>query len=181
MSQELSAQTLIDLPVTEAWAKLRDISLAHNYVPGIVKTVIVSENSEGPGASRYVYRNGKSYIQETVEEWHEGKGFLIRLHRGDKPAPPFRKAWFRYALEGNDSGQTLFTATLEYEMPWGRLGDWLGRRMAGVVGATLADVAIAMKLYYETGQPTTAAALKAYTARPDATPAAVQTASGRSP
>jgi len=86
MTREVSAQVVIDLPREQAWDKLRDISLAHNYVPGIVKTEIVSEQPTGVGASRYVYRNSKSYIQETVEEWDEERGFLIRLHRGDTPA-----------------------------------------------------------------------------------------------
>lgn len=162
MSQEVSARILIDLPLSRAWAKLRDISLAHHYVPGIVKTVIVSEQSEGVGASRYVYRNGTSYIQETVEEWQEGKGFLIRLHKGDKAAAPFRSASFRYTLTEHSAAQTEFTATLTYAMPWGRLGAWLGAKMAKVVQSTIADVALSMKLYYETGVPTTAAALKAY-------------------
>ena len=39
---------------------------------------------------------------------------------------------------------------------------WLEKRMEKVVQATVRDIAAAMKLYYETGQPTTAAALKAY-------------------
>jgi polyketide cyclase/dehydrase/lipid transport protein len=164
MTQEVHAQVLIDLPRDQAWAKLRDISLAHNYVPGIVKTEIVSEQSEGVGASRYVYRNAKSYIQETVEEWQEGSGFLIHLHRGEKPAPPFKDAWFRYALEDAGEGQTRLTTSLMYEMPWGRLGAWLGGKMAGFVQATISDVAVSMKLYYETGVPTTAKALKAYKA-----------------
>lgn len=164
MTQEVHAQVLIDLPRDEAWAKLRDISLAHNYVPGIVKTEIVSEQNEGVGASRYVYRNAKSYIQETVEEWQEGHGFLIHLHRGEKPAPPFKDAWFRYALEDAGEGQTRLTTRLSYEMPWGRLGAWLGGKMAGFVKATINDVAVSMKLYYETGVPTTAEALKAYKA-----------------
>ncbi|HEY6131979.1 MAG TPA: SRPBCC family protein, partial [Halioglobus sp.] len=164
MTREVSAQVLIDIPINEAWAKLRDISLAHNYVPGIVKTVVVSKHAQGVGASRYVYRNAKSYIQETVEEWHEGEGFLIRLHRGDKPAPPFKQAWFRYALAPHDAGQTLLTTSLRYAMPWGRLGAWLGERLAGIVQATIADVAMSMKLYYETGAPTTTAALKTYKA-----------------
>jgi hypothetical protein len=165
MTQEVTADVLIDVPLTEAWERLKDISLAHNYVPGIVKTTIVSEQHEGVGTSRYVYRNEKSYIQETVEEWREGTGFLIRLHKGDKPAPPFRKAWFRYALEDHGPDQTRFTATLIYEMPWGRFGAWLGARMANFVQSTIADVTLAMKLYYETGQPTTSAALKSYKAR----------------
>jgi hypothetical protein len=164
MSQEVHAQTLIDLPLNDAWAKLRDISQAHNYVPGIVSTKIVSEQFEGIGASRYVYRNPKSYIQETVEEWDAGTGFLIHLHRGDKPAPPFKDAWFRYALEDGGNGQTRLTTSLIYEMPWGRLGAWLGGKMAGFVQATISDVAHSMKLYYETGVPTTAAALKTYKA-----------------
>jgi hypothetical protein len=165
MSQEVSAQTLIDIPLSEAWARLRDISLAHNYVPGIVNTVIVSDKKEGVGASRYVYRNSRSYIQETVEEWNEGTGFLIRLHNGDKPARPFRNAWFRYTLAEVGPSRTRFTASMVYEMPWGRFGDWLGEKMSGIVQSTIADVATAMKLYYETGNPTTPAALKSYKAQ----------------
>lgn len=160
MTRKVSAQIVLDMPRERAWQKLRDISLAHNYVPGIVKTEIVSEPREGVGASRYVYRNARSYIQETVVEWDEGRGFLIRLHRGDKPAPPFRNAWFRYQLADEGADKTLFTASLEYELPWGAVGGWLEKRMEKVVQATISDVATSMKLYYETGRPTTAAALK---------------------
>jgi hypothetical protein len=161
MAETTTADIVIDVPLSRAWEKLSDISLAHNYVPGIVKTAIVSERPQGVGASRYVYRNEKSYIQETVEEWQEGEGFLIRLHRGHRPAPPFREAWFRYALSAQGPAQTLLTVQLSYEMPWGGFGRWLGGRMAGFVQSTIADVALSMKLYYETGQPTTPAALKA--------------------
>jgi len=162
MSQEVSAQILIDIPIAEAWAKLRDISLAHHYVPGIVKTVVVSPQRTGVGASRHVYRNATSYIQETVEEWQDGTGFLIRLHKGDKPAPPFKQAWFRYSLAAHGAAQTQLTVSLRYEMPWGRPGAWLGAKMAKFVQATIADVALAMKLYYESGSPTTPATMKAY-------------------
>lgn len=165
MSTTVSAEAVINVPRNEAWSRLSDISLAHHYVPGIVNTTIVSDQAQGVGASRYVYRSEKSYIQETVEEWQEGTGFLIRLHRGDKPAPPFRNAWFRYSLADHGEGQTLFTASLTYELPWGALGKWLGARMAGVVQSTIADVALSMKLYYETGNPTTSTALKAEKAR----------------
>ena len=162
MTREVSTDIVINLPRSEAWEKLRDISLPHNYVPGIVRTEIVSTQRQGVGASRYVYRNAKSYLQETVTEWDEGRGFLIHLHRGGKPAPPFRTASFRYLLGDEGRDKTLFTATLSYEMPWGALGVWLEKKMEKTVAATVSDVATAMKLYYETGVPTTAAALKAY-------------------
>ena len=162
MGHEVSSTVIIDIPRADAWEKLRDISLAHHYVPGIVKTEIVSEQREGIGASRYVYRSPRSYIQETVTEWTEGEGFLIKLHKGDKPAPPFRSAWFRYALADENDSQTRFTAAMGYELPWGGFGRFLGGRLQGFVGKTIADVAASMKLYYETGEPTTSAALKAY-------------------
>lgn len=161
MAQHVSAQVVIDLPRDRAWDKLRDISLAHHYVPGIKKTEIVTGEREGVGASRYVYRSERSYIQETVTEWQEGEGFRIRLHKGDKPAPPFREAWFRYQLEDAGNATTLFTASMDFSLPWGPVGAWLEKRMAGLVQATIADVALSMKLYYETGEPTTPAALKA--------------------
>lgn len=162
MTREVSADVIIDMPRAQAWEKLSDISLAHHYVPGIVRTEIVSEQATGVGASRYVYRNATSYLQETVEEWREGEGFLIRLHKGDKPAPPFRNAWFRYRFEDVDGERTRFTATLEYELPWGALGRWLEGTLAKFVQRTIADTALSMKLYYETGVPTTAASLKAW-------------------
>ena len=162
MAQHVSSQVIINIPRAAAWEKLRDISLAHNYVPGIVKTEIVSAHSTGVGASRYVYRNRRSYIQETVEEWHDGTGFLIRLHKGDKPAPPFKSAWFRYELADHDTDSTRFTASMKYELPWGAFGSWLEKKLQKLIAATIADVATAMKLYYETGEPTTAAALKRY-------------------
>jgi hypothetical protein len=162
MTHRVSEQIVLDMPRGEAWEKLRNLSLAHNYVPGIVNTVIVSDQAEGIGASRYVYRNATSYIQETVMEWTDGAGFLIRLHRGDKPAPLFRHARFRYQLADEGATKTLLATSLEYELPWGALGAWLEKRMAKTVQATIADVALAMKLYYESGSPTTPAMLKAY-------------------
>ena len=165
MTQEVNAKVLIDIPLSAAWEKLKDLSLAHNYVPGIVKTDIVSKQLQGVGASRYVYRNNSSYIQETVEEWQDGEGFLIHLHRGEKPAPPFKNAWFRYALKESGPGQTELSTSLVYDMPWGALGAWLGAKMANFVQSTITDVALSMKLYYERGEPTTPAALKAYKAQ----------------
>ena len=71
MTETVSAQTIIDIPLNAAWEKLSDISVAHHYVPGLVKTEIITDQRTGIGASRYVYRSEKSYIQETVEEWQE--------------------------------------------------------------------------------------------------------------
>jgi hypothetical protein len=162
MAKEVSATEIIDLPRAQAWEKLRDISRAHHYVPGIIDTRIVSDQAEGVGASRYVYRKPDSYLQETVEEWNEGEGFLIRLHKGDKPAAPFKSAWFRYQLDKETRDRTRLTTTMQFELPGGPFGRLLENLLIGFVKKTVADVALSMKLYYERDEPTTGAALKAY-------------------
>ena len=47
-----------------------------------------------------------------------------------------------------------------FEFPWGPIGVLLEKALAGVIAKTVADVALSMKLYYERGEPTTAADLK---------------------
>jgi hypothetical protein len=162
MTQEARSEVIITIPRSLAWEKLRDISLAHHYVPGIIKTRIVSPRAEGVGASRYVYRRRNRYLQETVEEWHEGQGFALRLHKGEKPAAPFKDALFRYQLADHGPEHTLVRASLRYSLPWGALGRWLETRMLAVVQASVNDVVCCMKLYYETGKPIGKEELAAY-------------------
>lgn len=162
MSNTARASEIIDVPLAVAWEKLQDFSAAHYYVPGLIDTKIVSDDVRGIGASRYVYRTPKRYVQETIEQWHEGSGFIMRLHKGDKPAAPFKDAWFEYQLEEEDPKRTRFNASLTYELPGGPLGQWVGRRLRPSIDKVLADVATAMKLYYESGEPTTPERLKAY-------------------
>lgn len=161
MTRAVSYQTRIALPRAACWEKLRDLSVAHHYVPGLVRVEVTTPDAEGVGASRRVYRKAGDWVDETVEEWQEGRGFLIHLHRGENGRPPlFRKAWFRYALDDGPDGDTVFTATLSYVMPWGRLGGWLERVLRKAFRSTVRDVALAMKDYYETGLPVSPARLR---------------------
>jgi hypothetical protein len=165
MTAEVSAKVIIDIPHQAAWNKLRDLTLAVNYVPGLVKVEMSGDQREGVGASRKVYQAASRYIEETVEQWHEGEGFLIRLHRGDKPAAPFKRAWFRYCIAEQDAHSTLFTASLIYELPWGLFGRLLDRLVLHrIMQNVIRDVALSMKLYYESGEATTPAKLKRYKA-----------------
>jgi hypothetical protein len=163
MTGSVSYTIEIDIPREQAWQKLQDLSVAHHYVPGLKNTEITTSKTQGVGASRRVFQTGSNYVDETVEEWIEGEGFLIRLHRGETGKPPlFNKAWFRYAIEDNGKGGTTFTPSMTYEMPWGGFGSLLERLvLKKVFIGVLRDVAIAMKDYYETGQAVGPERLKA--------------------
>ncbi len=155
-ADEVSFRATIAVERERAWELLSDLSLAHNYVPGVVDTRIVTERKTGVGASREVYQGKEKSMNETVEEWNDGYGFLIRLHcGGDGPPFPFKAAWFSYAIE--DSGvNTILTARLIYVMRWGCIGRWLDRiLLKRFVKSRIRDVALGLKIYYETGKRVT--------------------------
>lgn len=158
---QVSVKIEINLPRDKAWEKLKDLSLAHRYVLGIVDTRITTAMVEGAGASRNVYQKRGGYLQETVTEWTPGEGFTLRLHKGEKDAP-FRQSWFRYRLSDARDDKTFLTATMGYTPPLGLAGNLLDRLLLRrIIRGVIGDVATSLKHYYETGTTATAEQRKA--------------------
>jgi carbon monoxide dehydrogenase subunit G len=162
MRHEAAAQVVINMPKEQAWSLLKDLSLAHNYVPGITRTEITTDKTEGVDASRRVFQASGKPLDETVSEWYDGQGFLIRLHNGEKGAPPpFARAAFRYRLDDADHNCTVLTTSLMFDMRWGGFGQFLYERLLKkVFRGVIRDVAISMKQYYESGEPVSPEQLK---------------------
>jgi hypothetical protein len=157
---EVSFQVVINMPKSDAWQRLQDLTLAHHYVPGIVSTEITTSQTRGVGTSRKVYQSGSRYLEETVTQWDEGNGFTLRLHKREKDAP-FRNAFFRYELKDAGNGKTRLITTMGYTPPLGAIGKTLDKWLLNrIIRSAIRDVALSMKLYYETGEPTDKSALK---------------------
>jgi uncharacterized membrane protein len=160
MISKATWQVTINMPREKAWEILQDFSQAHNYVPGIIRTEIVTEKKQGEGASRLVYQSKTKALEETITEWHEGSGFRIWLHKGEKDSP-FKNAFFVYTIAEGEKDTTLLTTTMEYTPPLGKLGEWLDKLFLNrIISGVIRDVAISMKHYYETGKPTSKEDLK---------------------
>lgn len=152
----VAVSTEVEVPPEDAWARMRDFSVAHNYVPGLTRTEITTARASGVGASRRVYSDDGDYLEETIIAWDEGQGFAIRLHRGDEPMAPFDSAEFRYHMEPLDTQTTRVTLALVAKMPLGSLGAWLGEWLARPsMEDELTQIAAGLKYYYETGSPAT--------------------------
>ncbi len=134
-----------------AWGRLSDLSLAHNYVPGIRRTEITTTERRGVGASRRVYRSATDAMDESVVEWGEGSGFRLRLHYGAGGPPfPFEQAWFRYRIEDGDSTTTRLSLALEYDMRWGAAGKILGALGTHwIIQRQIETIAKRLKQFYE--------------------------------
>ena len=104
-------------------------------------------------------------MDETVIEWNEGKGFTVRLHKGDRPAAPFKEAAFRYALEpsrsGRDSECEIHTS-ITYVLPFGLLGRALDAVLVGrTLSRSVLDSAVCLAEHYRTGEPVPPERIKA--------------------
>jgi len=153
MPSQASHSLLIDLPIEQVWSKLRDLTLAAHYVPDLTGCRLHPGPQEGLGASRRVFQKNGQWLDETVSEWQQGEGFLIRLHRGTKGAPPpFREAWFRYAITAAGE-RTQFTASLIYQPAGGLFGRLLDRLLLRrALNQVVTRIAVNLKVFYETGE-----------------------------
>ena len=153
MTTSVTGRAPIPLPVDACWEKLRDLTRAANYVPGLTGCVVTTEAREGVGASRRVTSQQFGDMDETVVHWDEGKGFTIRLHKGEGPATPFKEATFRYALEPTAAGCEIVT-TMTYQLGFGPLGALFDalilRRMSR---SNVRKVAVALAEHYVTDAP----------------------------
>lgn len=151
MNHEVSSRVLLKIPRDQAWALLQDLTLSHHYVPGVLRCEIRTEQRQGLGASRRIYQKMGRWMDETVTEWNEGGGFVIRLHRGQKgPSAPFKNAQFRYRIEDAGNNQTALTTSLMFDMRWGRFGKLLYRRvLASAFRGVVRTITNNMKAFYE--------------------------------
>lgn len=150
---QATTEAVIAMPRARAWEKLRDLSVAQNYVPGVTGVELTTGQREGVGASRRVFSKGRPPLDETVVEWQDGTGFMLKLHNGEKPPAPFKEAYFSYALADAPDGQTLFRGTLSYEMPWGAFGKLLDALVLNrLLAPTTTAIGPALKQFYETGK-----------------------------
>jgi hypothetical protein len=159
--QTISAEFEVALPVADAWERLRDLSRPDMYVQGLTAVELTTEQREGVGASRRVTQGKSLRLDETVTGWEEGKGFTLRLHRGEKgPIPPLTAHFFDYGLRQNE-GRVFLHNQMRYQVGLGLFGALVDKLLLRrVMRSQLRDVTLAQKIYYETGQRVTADILK---------------------
>ena len=152
---EASADFVVRLSPSRVWSKLQDLSLAHHYVPGVEAVEILTPQQEGMGASRRIFQENGQTLDETVVEWEEGRGFVIRLHVGDEgPPPPFDEAKFRYWIESGDDSETRISLTIAYAPMGGLLGEWLDVGLLNAeMNRRMQALAASMRSYYELADP----------------------------
>ncbi len=156
MTKTVRAAAPIDLPLEACWEKLRDLTRARDYVPGLTDSIITTDQREGVGASRIVRHRQFGDMNETVVVWDEGVGMTIRLHKGDGPPKPFEHAQFRYEFrrQAESPERSEIHTSLSYALPWGALGRLADRLFLGrIFERNVLDTAVCLAENYETDRP----------------------------
>lgn len=126
----------------EAWNKLKDLSLAPLYVPGVKSMEFVTRKQEGVGATRIVY---PQQLKEEVVSWKQGREVLLKLSKkGKESFFPFKKSIFRYSLM--ETGNTYMKLSLEYDPILGKLGHIL---FGSIIKKRIIKTAENLKQVYE--------------------------------
>ena len=148
-------QIMIDLPIASSWEKVRDISLANNYIPNVNKIEIVTEKKEGVGACRKAYLDkGNKVVDETVIAWNDGTGFTLKLDiEGKRVLPWFNEFYFRYHIEEADH-KTYFKPAILYQPRINFMVRFQKKIFNCILSKELKVICASMKYYYETNQPT---------------------------
>lgn len=153
MTTSLRAESRCVLRPAECWEKLRDLSLARHYVPGVEEIEFLTEQRQGVGTSR-IARMKVGGLHETVIEWNDGEGFLLRLHRGENPPRPMKEATFRYAIEP-DGVSTHIVLSMTYAFGMGPLGPLLESLARRPIQGNLDKIATRLPRFWETGNAET--------------------------
>jgi carbon monoxide dehydrogenase subunit G len=144
-----TGEARVAMPPHGVWEKLRDLSVAHHYVPGVVSTEVMGERREGVDTRRRVYSSDTDYLVETVTRWQPGRGFTLQVQTQDGGAPaPFSDTAFEYMLSADGEGSTRIVTKLNVRMRGGAVGGWLGETLiSGAMNKRCQEVADGLARY----------------------------------
>lgn len=132
----------LQISPTEAWDKLKDLSLAPLYVPGVKSMEFITRKKEGIGTARIVY---PQKIKEEVIVWDTGKEVVLGLSKNGRTGFfPFKESQFRYTIM--ETGGTFMVLSLEYEPALGNIGYLLFGR---IIKKRIVKTAKRLKEFYE--------------------------------
>ena len=126
----LSYKIQIDAAPEAVWHIIADYGNVYRYSPGVKNSKTLSAQNQGVGADRICHLAPAGNIQERILEWNEGKDYTLEIYQG-KGAPPFKTAKATLAIDADNNGGTVVTATLRYKMKFGPIGALMDAAMFG--------------------------------------------------
>lgn len=108
----------IDAPPERVWAALARLDALHEIDPGVERSELCSNDSQGIGASRHCDLRAGGWFRDRVTVWQPHREIEFELHECSLPV---RRLRHHYTLTP-DEGGTRVDQEQEYELKYGPLG-----------------------------------------------------------
>lgn len=104
----LEDEIRIEASPSDVWGVLSDLSLVHEFSPGVKNAFYTTEQKTGVGAGRHCDLVPFGSVEEVVIDWTEEKSLTIQITEG-KGLPPVRDITGRFTLTPDGSGTVVHT------------------------------------------------------------------------
>lgn len=142
-------QLTIEKPIEKLWQVISDLKSVEKFHPGVKKSYLTNTLEKGLGAARIceLYPSGK--IIETVTEWKEGDGYLLKIEPIEK-APPVKNFKGRFDLTKIDNEKTQVSVSISYDVKLGAIGILLNKLVIqSKIEASIDGLLSGLKLHTE--------------------------------
>jgi ribosome-associated toxin RatA of RatAB toxin-antitoxin module len=123
---KLVNEIIINAPVEKIWKVLSNLEELEKYDPAVNKSVLLTAERSGLGASRKVdMKDGKNWFEEKVIAWKPNETLTYQLTACSFPIHGLKHS---YSFRGNGS-QTKVQQVMEYKIKFGLFGKLLDKLM----------------------------------------------------
>lgn len=114
----LEERVEIKAPMAHAWAALADFGGVAKWAPYMRSSRLLGERDAGVGARRTMRHAWGFRFEETVTQWHDGKGFSFDVLKAPFPMKDVKESW----VVAREDGYVVVSTQVRYGMRLGALG-----------------------------------------------------------
>jgi ligand-binding SRPBCC domain-containing protein len=114
----LEERVEIKAPTECAWAALADFGGVAKWAPYMRSSRLLGERGAGVGARRAMRHAWGFRFEETVTQWHDGKGFAFDVLKAPFPMKNVKESW----AVAREDGYVVVSTQVRYGMRLGPLG-----------------------------------------------------------
>jgi len=114
----------IGAPLEQVWEVLADFGGVCDWAPYMRASHLIGETTTGVGMRRGMRHAWGFRFEETVTQWHDGKGFSFDVLKAPFPMMNVKETW----VVGHEQGETVVETQVRYDMRLGAVGtilDWV--------------------------------------------------------
>ncbi|KZM42139.1 hypothetical protein OA92_13105 [Marinomonas sp. SBI22] len=149
MKYYLQKSIMINATQEAVWAVISEFNNVYTWAPSVEHSTALNDKYQSVGSGRVCHIKGFGTVEETVTQWHEGKGFEFVFEK----LGPMAKCVCDFSIEKVGNQQSKLTVTFQYTLRFGIFGSLLHALvLKNKLAVSLGHTIEALKTRIETGK-----------------------------